>query len=186
MAGGASAAGTPPSSAAPLVSVTASSFGAAPSDLTAVGGLPRKLRCAARSKRAAAAALAIEEGTWNAKTIGRGIALVLTAAPHSQEYEQNSGIRTRFTPYASSEAFGANADKTRIKYVFGLGFSGGSQLLSGRYPYRAKIFAEKKDGNGTRHRSETLVELESQGVRLGLEDSYAAYAIGPLWPPHTP
>ena len=37
----------------------------------------------------------------------RGVALVVTATPRAAEYEHKTGVRTRFLPYAASEAFGA-------------------------------------------------------------------------------
>ena len=98
-----------------------------------------------------------------------GVALVVTAAPASVDFEASTGVRTRYLPYASSEAFGQFASSRRpVAYAYDLGFSGGYQMYARRYPLRATLLAPRKRRNGTVYTPSVRETLVSEGYRVGV------------------
>lgn len=86
-------------------------------------------------------------------------ALLISASPHAAGFGAVAQVPAAFLPYAAALEFGKyharGPSAARLRFEYDLGFSGGWQKLSGRYPFRASLFG----GNATER-------LRASGVRL--------------------
>ena len=116
------------------------------------------------------------------------VALVATATPSCAYYEARTGVRTRFLPYASHEAFGRFASEERrpASFRFDLGFSGGYAMFAQRYPMRATLLAPRRNGS-TAHAPSVRETLQAMGVRVGVfgwltsKDYISKLAASKIW-----
>ena len=83
------------------------------------------------------------------------MALLITPSPLAHMFGQKAGIRAEFFPYAAPLQFGRHSNNPRTAYKYDIGFSGGWQKLSGRYPFRKKVFS-----------SNSTARLSASGVRV--------------------
>lgn len=104
------------------------------------------------------------------------VALVITPSPQAAGLSSAAGFQSAFFPYAAPMEFGRYAHDRRARFNHDIGFSGGWQRLSGRYPFRKNIFS-----------SNATSRLQAQGVRvlnpgwLPTEHYIRAIASTKLW-----
>ncbi|KAL1523293.1 hypothetical protein AB1Y20_018242 [Prymnesium parvum] len=98
---------------------------------------------------------ALEKKLALIRACGHRVALIVTPSPHATALGRKAGMRAAFFPYAAPLEFGRFADGRHVRYSYEIGFSGGWQKLSGRYPFRKHIFS-----------SNSTARLKAQGVRV--------------------